>query len=408
MAQRLKLKFVTPAGMIHEPEKIRRIKVTLLILVLALGGVTLARAVWQSLPQTDFTVYTLAAQAVLDGGDIYQIHNVRGWCYVYPPLFAVTMIPLAKIPLWAGVLAWYFLSVAAVYYSIRMSVEMTGAGTFELRLLPSLAMIGFLLDGLVRGQASMPMLWLVTAAVYCERRGQIIRGAACLAGAVLLKVFPVLLLCYFVWLRKWRFVLATLAGIAAGFFVLPAAVFGWQGNLALLREWIGIVAKPALNINRMASPLFDQLLNPEKNRNQSFEAVFTRVFSHSNAFLLSIIVGIAMAVVMLLVARRCRNHSLLLSAMMCWILLVSPVSENHYFALLLLPLTLLFVLHRQIEARVALAVFIVLHLLWHGFQWPQYYGGVCWGTLALWIALMLIGWRRPELACSDLSVITSR
>jgi len=382
--------------MIQETQIIRRIKIAIVIMVLALGAVTLVRGVWQVPPQTDFTVYTLAAQAVLDDGDIYQIHNIRGWCYVYPPLFAITMIPMAKLPLWAGVLIWYLLSVAAIYYSIRISVKMTGAGNPALYLLPSLAMIGFLLDGLVRGQASMPMLWLVMAAVCCEGKGQIQRGAACLAGAVLLKVFPVLLLGYFVWMRKWRFVLATLAWVAAGFFILPAAVFGWRGNLALLNEWIGIVAKPALNIARSTSPLFGQLLDPAKNRNQSFEAVFTRIVPHSNAFLLSIFTGLAMAAVMLLVARRCRDKAILLSAVLCWMLLISPVSENHYFSLLLLPLTVLFALHRRNEARVALAFFIVTHLWWHCFQWPQVYGAVCWGTLGVWIALMLIGWRCRE------------
>jgi hypothetical protein len=173
-------------------------------------------------------------------------------------------------------------------------------------------------------------------------------------------------------------------------------VFGWRGNLSLLGEWIGIVAKPALNINRSASPLFGQLLDPEKNRNQSFEAVVTRIFPHTDAFMVSIVAGLAMAVVMLLVARRCRDQRWLLSAVICWMLLVSPVSENHYFALLLPPLTVLVAARRFAASRAVLAFFVATHILWHCFSRVQVWGGICWGTVALWGALMFLAWRGEE------------
>ena len=47
--------------------------------------------------RTDFTVYTAAGRAVIDGSDLYKARNDRGWNYIYPPLFAIVMVPLAKL-----------------------------------------------------------------------------------------------------------------------------------------------------------------------------------------------------------------------------------------------------------------------------------------------------------------------
>ena len=379
--------------------RVRRFLVLLTVLIV--GATTLDRAVFHENPKTDFTVYTIASQAALDGRDIYKIQNVRGWNYVYLPLFSIVMIPLAKLPLWAGVVAWYLISVAAVFSAIRMCSRMIGSGAFEahnawvLDHAPILLLIGLFLDGIARGQTSIPMLWLVVAAVYLDWKRQSLRAAACLAGAVLLKVFPLVLLGYFAWRKRWRFIAATLAFIAVGVFAIPPLIFGWQGNLALVKEWTEIVAKPALSIGRAASPLFEQLLDPTKLRNQSLDAVFNRVLPHAHGSLLAVVAGLIMAAVMLAAALKRRDDTLLLSAVMCWMLLISPVSENHYFVLLLFPMTTLVALHRKPVVRLALLVFFIGATCRHCIDFAKFYGTLCWGTFALWLTLAHLMLRSP-------------
>ena len=46
--------------------------------------------------KTDFTVYTEASAAFFDGRDPYEVTNPRGWHYLYPPLFALMLAPLAS------------------------------------------------------------------------------------------------------------------------------------------------------------------------------------------------------------------------------------------------------------------------------------------------------------------------
>ena len=371
--------------------------------VLLVGAITLQKAIFLASPRTDFTVYTGAAQAVLDGADIYGIQNVRGWRYVYPPLFSIVMVPLAKIPLWAAVIAWYLMSVAAVFHSIRMCVAMTRhrlsthRETMILHYMPLLIVIGLLLDGIARGQASLLLMWLVIAGIYFERRGAWLRGAACLAGAVLLKVFPLTLLGYFVWKRKWRFTAVTLALTGVGVFIIPALVFGWRGNLALLNEWVAVIGKPALSIGSAGSPVFEQLLDPAKLRNQSFEAVFSRILPLANAQLLAVTAGALMAVVML-VAYRKADTTLLLSATLCWKLFISPVAENHYFVLLLLPVTSLVVLRQHRLAWTALVIFFISITARDCIDSAKFYGALCWGTLWLWLSCMIFSLRGIETA----------
>ncbi|HJS09369.1 MAG TPA: glycosyltransferase 87 family protein, partial [Pirellulales bacterium] len=65
--------------------------------------------------KTDFTVYTEAGAAFFDGRDPYEVSNPRGWHYLYPPLFAILLAPLAALDTQTQAVVWYFVSVAACF-----------------------------------------------------------------------------------------------------------------------------------------------------------------------------------------------------------------------------------------------------------------------------------------------------
>ena len=76
------------------------------------GPFTFGKCDWGSkVHRTDFTVYTAAGQAVQDGTDIYAARNLRGWAYVYPPPFAILMVPFARLPLFWSAMLCYVLSL---------------------------------------------------------------------------------------------------------------------------------------------------------------------------------------------------------------------------------------------------------------------------------------------------------
>ncbi|HVM59374.1 MAG TPA: glycosyltransferase family 87 protein [Verrucomicrobiae bacterium] len=371
------------------------------------GPYTIGGKHWGSrVHRCDFTVDTAAGRAVLDGADIYQAHNIRGWYYIYPPLFAIGMVPFALVPTFWASLAWYILSVVLVARTVRMCVTLvSGALDFNgdllwLYALPPLLVLFPLMSALARGQTSPVLLWLVTAGLFYGWKGHDWRGGICFAGGIVLKVFPVVLLAYFVWRKRWRFVLVTLTATAIGAFIIPAAVFGWQRNVDYLREWVDVIGKPALEAEseRADNPLYGQLLSSQLPRNQSLSAVLTRLTGNAQARWAGIGFGVIMAGIILVVGGKIHPGSEIhiLSAAVVWMVLIPPVSWAHYFMLLLLPLTAL--VTAAIEsarepvrnvARGALAFFALLALGLSGSRAAQAYGPLCWGTLALWAALVV-------------------
>jgi hypothetical protein len=358
----------------------------------------------------DLTVDTAAGRAVLDRTDIYQAHNIRGWYYIYPPLFAIVMIPFTWMSTFWASLSWYLISVALVAETVKMCAGIvrptTGWRRDSLLLcaLPPLLALVPLMSALARGQTTPVLLWLTTAAVFCHWRDRDLLGGLSLAGAILLKVFPAALLAYFLWRRHWRFVLATVAGVLLGVFVIPSAAYGWRQNLCYLGEWKETVAKPALDtdVDSQDDRLYGQLHDPRLSRNQSLAAVLTRLTGNERARLAADAVGLAMAAAILFVGlhRSTTKEVFILSAVIAWMLLIPPVSWSHYFMLLLLPLTVLTGVAfadrdagGRFVARAALIVFAVLALGVASRRSAQAYGPLCWGTLGLWAALVFVMWR---------------
>ena len=367
--------------------------------------------------RTDFTVYRDAAAAVLHGQDPYAIRNSRGWAYVYPPPYSIAMVPFALLPLPISVLAWYFvcagLTVSAVLMSGRLAGEATTGERERLALIfvPALIVAVWFTVGLTRGQASVLMSWLVIAAIFWQNKGRTAAAASCLAGAVLLKAFALTLLCYYAWRGKWKMVAATLVAIVLGGLLLPSAVFGWHGNLHYISEWTHEVAAPALGSEstRTHSELYDQLLSMERPRNQDLGSVMQRLAEGNQSRMMVLALAAALALPIWIVGRKTNLHAepLILSAVVVWMLLVSPVAEDHYFSLYVLPAAYALAAAMGAEPktrRLAYAVLAIVGLLnvgavldlGRGFE---IYGAVFWGGLLLLILVLYLaryGQKRPS------------
>ena len=65
--------------------------------------------------RTDFTVYTEAGAAFFDGREPYEVTNPRHWYYLYPPLFALLVSPLAALDFKSQVVVWYIISLVLAF-----------------------------------------------------------------------------------------------------------------------------------------------------------------------------------------------------------------------------------------------------------------------------------------------------
>ncbi|MDR2991581.1 MAG: DUF2029 domain-containing protein [Burkholderiaceae bacterium] len=388
--------------------------------IIILGAITVYRAAFDSIERTDYTVYVAAGRAILDHQDIYLAQNVRGWRYVYPPPFAILLAPLARIPLAAGALLWYLLTVAAIGGAAVMSASLLGATPLRRKPqlvygLPLLGLVTLLVSGMLRSQASPFMFFFMIATFYFHLKNKPAAAGFSLACAALLKVFPLVLIAYFVVQRQWRAVLATAAALVLLGIVLPSLYWGWHFNLAQIVRWIDVVGHPAMmrNTDRaQLSPLYSQLLDTTKPRNQSLEALFLSL--HVPAALTRYAVAASAALmlaVMWVCARRIpastadgqtmpMAENLLCSAFICWSLAISPIAEAHYFGALLLPLVILVGYvdqhspnsRRKAQILTAGVVCMIIAMILAALGATAVWRPLCVAALALWLlCVCLIG-----------------
>ena len=222
--------------------------------------------------QTDFTVYTEAGRAFFDGRDPYRVTNPRGWFYLYPPLFAIVVSPLARLAPQAQVLVWYAASVLIAFGCgsesirlwralIRPDADRAGLGPW-VATCAAVAVALPSLDCLQRGQVGIAILYALLLGLRLCLLGTgpwaRILGGVVLALPAAVKLLPALPVA----MLLAQFAAATLArgarrdarsragfaglGVAAGglafVLVIPASLVGWDANLRHLQTWSAKVA----------------------------------------------------------------------------------------------------------------------------------------------------------------------
>jgi hypothetical protein len=233
--------------------------------------------------KTDFTAYTEASRAFFDGRDPYAVTNVRGWGYLYPPLFALLVRPVADFDSQTQVFLFFLFSVVVAWgcvHELRRLAEGLGVGgTGGVNgwdwLAGALAVSLPALNTLQRGQIGVLKLYpllLGTRLILTGNGWSVFWGGVCLALPVALKItpaLPVAMLLLALGVRgvlRWREVsravtipgewsldarssrnrfvtgtLGTVVGSLLWWFLLPALFLGWEGNLRSLERWYGKV-----------------------------------------------------------------------------------------------------------------------------------------------------------------------
>lgn len=150
----------------------------------------------------DFRVYFDSARMLVNGQNPY--HGLSN--YLYPPLLAQTLIPLASVmSMEAAWVVWFGFNVFIIWFTIWLLVRYVPNSTRWLVWLMPVLFWAFL-EALIVGQVTIILAALfafVWLAVKGQRPGV---AGAILAFAAWLKLYPLLFILYFVWKRNWRVV----------------------------------------------------------------------------------------------------------------------------------------------------------------------------------------------------------
>jgi hypothetical protein len=315
--------------------------------------------------RTDFTVYQEAGRAALNGGDIYNAPNPRGWLFMYLPVCAAAMAPFALLSVFWASLIWYLLSVAAVAHAVWISVKLARRFWPEHKIPDHwLCAIVFLLvlwptmSGLARGQASLFISYFAIVSVWFYMQRKEWLAGLCLAGSIVLKVFPVLFLFYFIVKRRWLMAAATCVWLFVLVIAAPSAVFGIRGNYELLRQWVTTVAMPANNPDQAAqNARYKDMIDPRIAYNQSVQAATIRCLAGRNqasavpsfepvARYVALGINLCLCIATALACWRGtaeaekRRTVLQLSCVAMVMLFLAPVAWVHNYSLFILPLAL--------------------------------------------------------------------
>ena len=162
----------------------------------------------------------------------------------YLPTFAAVMVPFTMVPKRVAEAAWFTLTVAMAWGLVQLAIAALPGRRLSLRLLFWVVLLlngKFLVKELAFGQFNLPVALLLLGAVISARYGRGFVAAIAIAAAVFVKPYALRPAA----LAVMDIRLAIGVGVRIGVRVraaLPAASYGWNGNLTLLHDWYRTVA----------------------------------------------------------------------------------------------------------------------------------------------------------------------
>jgi len=267
---------------------------------------------------------------------VYAVIEVNA----HPPTSVLLTLPLALLPYSDAVLVWNLISLAALFASLwliqrQLRIPLALWSIFPFLVLALL--FGPLRQQVNQGQLNLVLLLLLTGAWAAQRSDRPNLAGTLVGAAAAIKLFPAFLFLYFALRRQGK---ALLAG-GLSFLLLTAvtaAVLGPDAYTSYVREVLPKVAVFRSSwINASLPGLWTKLFDPATEHEQVAPLWRSTVFAQAGSLLSC---GLIVLLLLPLIRRartqaeRDRVFALSLIAM----LLVSPLTWDHYFLLLLVPL----------------------------------------------------------------------
>lgn len=179
----------------------------------------------------DFSSYYYSPQAMLSHANPYLGGENFFTPFVYPPFVLLFFLPLSFLPFITAEYLWTGISFLCLFLSLMLLGKMKGKAISwtGFVLLASIVCITYfpLKFSLGMGQINiLVLLCLVSSIYFLQKKNQNLAGVF-LGMSLLLKLFPVLLLFYFLIKKQFRIFLITLLTVVGGI-IITMLVFGTQ------------------------------------------------------------------------------------------------------------------------------------------------------------------------------------
>jgi hypothetical protein len=316
--------------------------------------------------------------------------------YPNPPIMAVLLEPLAKLPPAAGAMAWFALkalmALVSLWWVFRLIEREDIPFPDWAKALAVLCGLKPIVDDLNHGNVNLFILFLVAGFLTAYRRRRDFLAGLVLALAIACKVTPGLFVPYLLWKRSWRALGGCAVGLVLFFYpgLVPGARLGWVENQAQLASWYRGMVRPFVVEGKVTSEHVNQslhgLVHRLATRSPSFVAYPNNIetptrfdnFLTLTSTQAGWLVRGSLALFAVLVAACCRTPAeerrgwraaAEWSVIVLGMLLFSERTWKHHCVTLVLPLAVLWYhlavvrSSRRLRAALVAAVVVVLGLL---------------------------------------------
>jgi hypothetical protein len=340
-----------------------------LVACLALTADVLVPEIWGHGKTKDYALWFWAGQQVLAGKDLY-LTGPEGYLeFIYPPLPAILLaIPsyFGKIPLY---LELSFLNAAAWWMTSQFSNAMTGSDKIPspwLAALPGFVTVTSVFDMFDLGQPNLILLAMMLSGFWLLQRGRRWSAGSLFALATAIKVFPVAVLPYLVWRRRWATAASMVVFLGIFLLLVPAPIRGYQRNVNELKTWFhamvgsssekGFGQRDEQNwswVNQSIIAVTHRLTRPVNyNQNEPTDPPRTMNlvdldFKTANWIVLGVSLLLGLGFIALIPPRSRstpRSNAEELGILFCLMTIASPLARQYYFMWLFFPMTVL--IHR--------------------------------------------------------------
>jgi hypothetical protein len=309
----------------------------------------------------DYPLWYGVGHQVLTGGDLYR-DTGHGFGFLYPPFAAVLLAPFALFGRAFSILCIGLVNAASWWAAARLSDRLAGVPgkkAWWVVALPSVIALPFIWDMYDLGQPNLMLLAIVLAGLALLAGRREWSAGVMFAAAAALKAFPVAILPYLIWRRRWK----AAASMALFLLLTPAPFRGFERNLAEVKTWAsamvfsanekGFGQRPEQNwgwknnaliavVHRYVRPINAEAEHPEVK--PLYVNALNLSFDQANLMLAVVAGVIGLGFIALLPPERRRTpasdgaeYALLIALMT----IASPLARAYYFVWLLFPFTLL-------------------------------------------------------------------
>src|SRR6266481_1010837 len=209
----------------------------------------------------------------LDEVDIYQRFK-----YPNPPIMALLLEWLVRLPPVVGSLTWFYLKVAmtllAFYWVFRLVPGLGPPFPPWAKIVTILLSLRPIMGDLYHNNVNIFILFLLVGSLFAFSRGRHATSGVILALAIACKVTPALFIPYFLWKRAWRALAGCAVGLVLFLLIVPGCFLGMDRNLELLSSWEKQMIEPFVVNGVVAS----------EHNNQSLPGLVYRLATHSPSF----------------------------------------------------------------------------------------------------------------------------